>query len=149
MFAQRTGNSITSVTVTQRSLESVTFTAKAFVDASGDCDLAARGGAAVRYGNHGKVNIGSLGTRLGGLTSEARPTSVVWRDAIIKAKLQSPEVASRLHKDSSVLLVLPCGDIITFLASASYDATSCESITRAEQDGRRQIYECKSKVLCE
>src|SRR5882757_3356971 len=37
--------------------------AKAFVDASGDCDLAFFAGASTRYGNNGAVNLGTLGTR--------------------------------------------------------------------------------------
>src|SRR5882672_7757411 len=43
---------------------------KAFVDASGDCDLAFFGGASTRYGNHGAVNLGTLGTRFGGIASD-------------------------------------------------------------------------------
>ena len=41
--------------------------AKAFVDASGDCDLAFFAGASTRYGNDGALNVGTLGTRFGGL----------------------------------------------------------------------------------
>ena len=37
------------------------------MDATGDCDLAFAAGAATRYGNHGWVNLGTLGTRFGGI----------------------------------------------------------------------------------
>jgi hypothetical protein len=41
-----------------------------------------------------------------------------------------------------VILRLPLsGDIVTYLASASYDACSSASITTAEQQGRRQAEE--------
>src|SRR5689334_20303703 len=43
------------------------LSAKAFVDASGDGDLAFFGGASTRYGNNGAVNLGTLGTRFGGI----------------------------------------------------------------------------------
>jgi hypothetical protein len=47
-----------------------------------------------------------------------------------------------IPKDSSVILRLPLsGDIVTYLASASYDARSSASITTAEQQGRRQAEE--------
>jgi FAD dependent oxidoreductase len=41
--------------------------AASFVDATGDCDLAFLAGASTRYGNHGHVNLGTLGVRFGGL----------------------------------------------------------------------------------
>src|SRR5260370_12346485 len=44
--------------------------AKGFVDASGDCDLAFFAGASTRYGNNGAVNLGTLGTRFGGIAPE-------------------------------------------------------------------------------
>jgi len=50
----------------------------AFVDATGDCDLAWLAGAATRYGNHGAVNLGTLGTRFAGFVrisaSSCRPS---------------------------------------------------------------------------
>src|SRR5947209_422216 len=45
--------------------------ARAFVDASGDCDLAHLAGASTRYGNDGAVNLGTLGTRFGGIAPNA------------------------------------------------------------------------------
>src|SRR5258708_16271482 len=40
---------------------------RAFVDATSECDLAFFAGASTRYGNHGFVNLGTLGTRVGGI----------------------------------------------------------------------------------
>ena len=46
-----------------------TVRAKAFVDASGEGDLAFFADASTRYGNDGMVNLGTLGTRFGGMVT--------------------------------------------------------------------------------
>lgn len=110
-----------------------------FVDCSGDCDLAHHAGASTRYGNHGTVNLGSLATRFGGFDKDANPSSAAWRAAIIEAKAKNSSLQSLCKKNGSVLLKLPqSGDVVTFLASATYDGTSSASITAAEMSGRRQ-----------
>lgn len=112
--------------------------AKAFVDCSGDGDLAFHGGASTRYGNHGHVNMGSLATRFGGLAS-ANPTSAAWRDAIIAAKEENPSLKKLIPRNVGVLIKLPgSGDICTYMASAQYDARNSASIAAAEQRGRGQ-----------
>ncbi|KEF52878.1 uncharacterized protein A1O9_11296 [Exophiala aquamarina CBS 119918] len=114
------------------------ITAKAFVDCSGDGDLAYHGGASTRYGNHGHVNMGSLATRFGGL-ADANPTSAAWRDAIIAAKEQDPSLKKSIPRNVGVLIKLPgSGDISTYMASAQYDARNSASIAAAEREGRRQ-----------
>src|ERR1700737_820434 len=60
--------------------------AKAFVDASGDCDLAFFAGASTRYGNNGAVNLGTLGTRFGGVAPEADVSAATVTEAIKNAK---------------------------------------------------------------
>ncbi|KAJ9603731.1 hypothetical protein H2200_011917 [Cladophialophora chaetospira] len=113
--------------------------AKAFVDCSGDADLAFHCGASTRYGNHGAVNLGSLATRFGGLPRNVSPTARQWQEAVLLAKSDSPELQKLMRKNQSVLIRLPAsGDIVAFLASASYDARSASSITAAEMSGRRQ-----------
>ncbi len=47
--------------------------AHAFVDTSGEGDLAHFAGASVRYGNDGAVNLGTLGTRFGGIPKQREP----------------------------------------------------------------------------
>lgn len=112
--------------------------AKAFVDCSGDGDLAYHGGASTRYGNHGHVNMGSLSTRFGGLAG-ANPSSALWRDAILAAKAEKPQLNKLIPRNVGVLIKLPgSGDICTYMASAQYDATSSASITAAERQGRTQ-----------
>ena len=49
--------------------------AKAFVDASGEGDLAFFADASTRYGNDGMVNLGTLGTRFGGIPRDVTVTS--------------------------------------------------------------------------
>ncbi|EXJ66438.1 uncharacterized protein A1O5_10590 [Cladophialophora psammophila CBS 110553] len=111
---------------------------KAFVDCSGDGDLAYHCGASTRYGNHGNVNMGSLSTRFGGL-AHANPTSSMWRDAILAAKAANPELKKTIPRNVGVLIKLPrSGDICTYMASAMYDATDSASISTAERHGRMQ-----------
>lgn len=135
--ANRVGSKISSVEIQER-IGRRQILASAFVDCSGDGDLAFLSGASTRYGNHGTVNLGSLATRFGGLSTEAKPTAVLWGQAITQAKKQAPELQDLCKKNSSVLLKLPSGDIVTFLASASYDARYSASITAAEASGRKQ-----------
>ena len=132
-----TSNIVTSVTIQDRRGQT-SFRGRAFVDASGDCDLSYHAGASVRYGNHGTINLGTLSTRFGGL-KDANPSSALWKDAISAAKRENPKLAAMIPKVSSVQLRLPrSGDVTTYLASASYDARVPESITSAERKGRMQ-----------
>lgn len=144
VHVERREDLIRSISVQQRRGQ-VVFTADAFVDASGDGDLSTLGGASVRYGDkEGVVQLGSLATRFSGFSSDARPTSKTWSEAIIKAKEKDTKLAEVLHKNSSVLIPIPyTGDYVTFLATAKYDATSAASISRAEREGRRQAYGCE------
>lgn len=135
--ATRTDNVIKAVEIQERRGRRYIF-GKTFVDCSGDGDLAYHCGASTRYGNHGNVNLGSLATRFGGLSS-AKPTAKMWRNAIIEAKKATPSLNDSIKKNSSVLLTLPLsGDVNSFLASASYDARDSASITSAEVSSRHQ-----------
>lgn len=60
--AERDGNVIRRVTIQDRNGPRA-IDARAFVDASGDCDLAYFAGASTRYGNNGFINMGTLGAR--------------------------------------------------------------------------------------
>ncbi|KAH8705906.1 FAD dependent oxidoreductase-domain-containing protein [Talaromyces proteolyticus] len=134
-------NMITSVDLQERRGR-LHVSAKAFVDCSGDCDLAYLAGASTRFGNHGTLNLGSLSARFGGIDPNTRPSVATWRDAIISAKKKRPELCDIIPKNGSALLHMPIsGDVITFLPSASYDPRSSASITAAERSGRRQAQE--------
>src|SRR6202162_4654807 len=83
--ATRNGNPITSVTLhDHQSTHEVS--AQAFVDASGEGDLAFFGGASVRYGNHGTVQTGTLSMRLGGIAADTDLSQASWTEAIQQAK---------------------------------------------------------------
>jgi hypothetical protein len=110
--------------------------AKAFVDASGDCDLAYFAGASTRYGNNGAVNLGTLGTRFGGIAPDADVSAGTITEAIKKAKARGVHPIS---KDRSVVARLPLsGDVVAYLASEDYDPRDVHSVSRAEIAGRAQ-----------
>jgi hypothetical protein len=111
---------------------------KTFVDASGDCDLASFAGASTRYGNHGFINLGTLGTRFGGIKPDADLDAATWTEAIGKARARG---AAPLSKDRSLVVRVPLSnDVIAYLASEVYDARDAKSISRAEINGRRQAW---------
>jgi hypothetical protein len=111
---------------------------RAFVDATGECDLAFFAGASTRYGNHGFVNLGTLGTRFGGIKPNADLNAETWTAAIRKARREG---ASPLSKDTSMVARVPLSnDVITYLVSAAYDARDALSISLAEQRGRAQAW---------
>jgi FAD dependent oxidoreductase len=112
--------------------------AKGFVDASGDCDLAFFAGASTRYGNHGAVNLGTLGTRFGGIAPEADVSAGSVTEAIRKAK---PRGVHPISKDRSLIARLPLsGDVVAYLASEDYDPRDVRSLSRAEISGRTQAW---------
>ncbi|KAK6366277.1 hypothetical protein LTS17_010783 [Exophiala oligosperma] len=134
---ERSDSNLSSINIQERKGRRKIF-GKAFIDCSGDGDLAAHAGASTRYGNHGHINMGSLATRFGGLT-QANPSSSLWRDAIIAAKEQNPALKKIVPRNVGVLIKLPgSGNICTYMASARYDARDSVSISAAERQGRIQ-----------
>ncbi len=115
-----------------------TVAARAFVDASGECDLAAFAGASTRYGNDGAVNLGTLGTRFGGVARDAEVSAAAVTEAIQAAKARG---AAPLTKEKSVVARLPLsGDVVAYLASVDYDPRDGRSMSLAEMDGRQQAW---------
>ena len=135
--AEREGDRIAKVRLLDHSgIREVT--AKSFVDASGEADLAAHGGAEVRYGNDGWVQNGSLGVRFGGIPA----TVDVTRDAVTEAIRAAREAGQHLLSERSAITRLPLsGDLITFLVDEAYDARDARDTTRAEVSARRQAQE--------
>ncbi|UAJ10497.1 FAD-dependent oxidoreductase [Glacieibacterium megasporae] len=110
----------------------------AFVDASGECDLAFFAGASTRYGNEGLINLGTLGTRFGGIGPEASLDAEDWTAAIRAARRAG---VGPLSKDTSLVARVPLsGDVITYLVSQAYDARDAASISAAERLGREQAW---------
>ena len=137
MRAERSGSLIHSITYHDHNGDHDVL-GKAFVDASGDCDLAFFAGASTRYGNHGFINLGTLGIRFGGIKPDADLSAETWTAAIRKAR---GEGVSPLSKDKSLVVRVPLSnDVIAYLASEVYDARDASSISRAEIGGRRQAW---------
>lgn len=135
--ATRTENRVAALAYHDRN-GSHAVTASAFVDASGDADLAFAAGASTRYGNDGAVNLGTLGTRFGGIPGHVTVTADALTAAIHAARERG---GGPFTKDRSVVVRLPLsGDLVCYLASAEYDARDARSISRAEHDGRRQAW---------
>lgn len=112
--------------------------AKAFVDASGDGDLACLAGASTRYGNNGTVNLGTLGTRFGGIPQDVIITADQLGAAVqaARARGQGP-----FSKDRSVVVRLPLsGNVVCYLASEDYDPRDTRSMSAAERRGRDQAW---------
>jgi hypothetical protein len=113
-------------------------TAKAFVDASGEGDLAALGGAATRYGNDGAVNLGTLATRFGGIPKDVTISADQFAAAIQLARSAGKGPFS---KDRSVITRLPLsGDAVCNLASEDCDPRDAKSLSAAERRSREQAW---------
>ncbi|MEV0699817.1 FAD-dependent oxidoreductase [Saccharopolyspora sp. NPDC050389] len=133
--ADRDGDRVTAVRVADHS-GIHDFTAKAFVDATGEADLAHHAGAEVRYGNDGWVQNGTLGVRFGGIPADTEIT----KDAIgVAVRAAKKAGAPDLTAESGLIARMPIsGDLITYLADEGYDARSAADTTRAEIGARRQ-----------
>jgi hypothetical protein len=135
--AERDGDRIASVTCYDHG-GAHRLHGKAFVDATGDCDLAFFAGASTRYGNHGAVNLGTLGTRFGGIAADADVSADAISRAVQAARARG---VAPLTKERSVVARLPgSGDVVCYLASADYDPRDGASLTDAEMSGRAQAW---------
>ena len=111
-----------------------TVRARAFVDASGEGDLAFFAGAATRYGNDGLVNLGTLGTRFGGIPAEVTVSADQFAEAVAQSR-------GPFTKHRSVMTQLPIsGDLVCYVASADYDPRDARSFSDAERSGRAQAW---------
>lgn len=114
------------------------LTANAFVDASGEGDLAWLAGASTRYGNDGTVNLGTLGTRFGGVPPDLK----IGADELAAA-VRAARAAGKgpFTKEKSVVTRLPLsGDIVCYVASERYDPRDVASLSSAERRGREQAW---------
>ncbi|OZC87755.1 FAD-dependent oxidoreductase [Rhodococcus sp. 05-340-1] len=112
------------------------FTADAFVDATGDADLAHHAAADVRYGTDGWVQNGSLGVRFGGIDADADVTVATLGAAVRDAKASGK---TNLLAESGLVARMPIsGDVIAYLVDEGYDARSARDTSRAESHARVQ-----------
>ena len=90
----------------------------------------------MRYGNEGAVNLGSLGTRFGGIPGEVAVSAQQIGEAVQRLKAAG---GHELTKNASVAVRLPVSnDLCIYVASADYDPRDAASHTAAEMSGRRQ-----------
>jgi FAD dependent oxidoreductase len=113
--------------------------AAAFVDASGEADLAHFARAATRYGDvDGRVQNGTLAMRIGGIPRDADISRVAWAGAVRDAKARGAE---RMTKEQGLVARLPhSGEVIAFLADEAYDARDARSVSAAERHAREQAW---------
>jgi hypothetical protein len=113
--------------------------AAAFVDASGEADLAYRAGAQTRYGGaDGTVQNGTLAMRIGGIPRDADISRMTWAGAVRDAKARGAE---RMTKEQGLVARLPhSGEVIAFLADEAYDARDARSTSAAERHAREQAW---------
>lgn len=112
--------------------------ARAFVDATGDGDLAHLAGASVRYGNQSHANLGTMATRFGGLAPEAETGAAAIADHLTTAKT----AGAAISKTRSVTVRLPIsGDVVLYMASEDYDARDAADQTAAAARARAQAWE--------
>ncbi|WP_216897303.1 FAD-dependent oxidoreductase [Nocardia alni] len=111
------------------------ISAGAFVDATGEADLAAFAGAAVRYGNDGRIQNGTLGVRFGGIAPQAEVT----RDILATAVAASKRRGAPLLAERGLVARLPIsGDIVAYIVDEGYDARDARELTRAQTHARAQ-----------
>jgi hypothetical protein len=117
-----------------------TLEARAFVDASGEADLAARAGATTRYGDvDGAVQSGTLVVRFGGIAPDADTSRLTWADAVRAGKARG---LRSLTKEQGFVVRIPgSNDVLAYFADEAYDARDAWSISHAERRGRRQAWE--------
>ena len=134
--AERENDRVATVTVADHAGQQA-FQAKAFVDCTGEGDLLTQSGADTRYGNGEYVNLGTLSTRFGGIPADVKVDIHDIAEAVKRLGAESGE----LTKDRSVAPRLPFShDLVCYMASADYDPRDANSMTAAEQYGRRQAW---------
>jgi hypothetical protein len=134
--AEATGNRIRQVTYADHGGMHA-LAARAFVDASGDADLAALAGARVRYGDGAGVQNGTLVVRFGGIAPDADTSRTAWADAVRAAKARG----AALSKEHGLVIRIPgSNDVLAYLADEDYDVRDARSHADAERRGRAQAW---------
>jgi len=136
--ATSAGDRIRSVRVLDHRGE-FTLAADAFVDATGEADVAYFAGAATRFGaSDGTYQNGTLAMRIGGIAADADISRETWESAIRAAKARG--VAPLTKEHGLVARLARSGEVLAFLADEAYDARSAYALTQAEQHGRAQAW---------
>jgi hypothetical protein len=121
------------------------YAAAAFVDASGDADLATLCGAAVRYGgSDGAAQNGTLVVRFGGIAADADTSRAAWEGAVRAAKARG---ADALTKEHGLVIRIPgSNDVLAYLVDEDYDVRDVHALAAAERHGRRAAWQLLDAV---
>lgn len=132
--AESTGDAVWRVSLADHSGTQV-LTGSAFVDATGDADLATLAGAAVRYGTGGSAQNGTLGARFGGIPIGMHIDRELLGTAVRRARAEG---ATDLVQDSGLVARMPVsGDVIAYVVDAEYDVRDALQTSQAESAARR------------
>ena len=116
------------------------YAAGAFVDASGDADLATLCGAAVRYGgSDGAAQNGTLVVRFGGIAATADTSRGAWEGAVRAAKARGAEALTKEH--GLVIRIPGSNDVLAYLVDEDYDVRDVRTLAAAERHGRRAAWQ--------
>ncbi|MEJ8546746.1 FAD-dependent oxidoreductase [Brevibacillus borstelensis] len=114
--------------------------ASAFVDASGEGDLASLSGGEVIFGNtEGHLQSATLMIRIGGVAADAHAHPLQVEQAVLKGKADGID---GLTKELGTIVRMPGGnqDVLAILCDEEVNGLEAGSMTRAELSGRRQAW---------
>ena len=116
------------------------FEASAFVDASGEANLAALSGGGCRIGDYkGIFQAATLVYRIGGVTLSADAHPLKVQTAICKAKAAGiPHLTKELG--TVIRMPEPSRDVIAMLADEDANGLDAWNLTQCEISGRRQAW---------
>ncbi|MFG1609933.1 FAD-dependent oxidoreductase [Actinoplanes sp. NPDC049265] len=137
--AHRDRDELATVTILDFGGRMSDVTAGAYVDATGDANLAALSGAAVTGGNGGRTQTATLGVRYGGISPDADVSPATVQAAVEAARRDCPTL--RLTSSVGYLFRLPTsGDLVTYLADEDVDALDPIAYATATVDARAQAW---------
>ncbi len=113
--------------------------ASAFVDASGDGNLAHMSGASVGASPLQERQAATLSMRIGGITPDAVISSDAMREAVAAHNASSDRQLGRDHGPAARLPLT--GELTMQIVDQTVDALDAHDITRAEQQAREQAWD--------
>jgi len=116
-----------------------TLAADAYVDGTGEADLAYFSGAATRFGDvDGRYQNGTLAIRFGGIEPGADISRATWERAIVAGKARGLAPLTKEH--GLVVRMQGSGEVLAFLADEAYDARDAYALSAAEHHAREQAW---------
>jgi hypothetical protein len=136
--ARSTGDDVTQATVATAGGVR-TLTAPAFVDTSGDGNLAHLAGASLGTPAADDRQAATLSMRIGGVNPDAVITSDAMREAVASHNAISDRKLGRDHGPAARLPLT--GELTMQIVDQTVDALDAEDLTRAEQAARAQAWD--------